>query len=314
MRIVSLDPVVVALLAVACALYLRALRVLARRRPRGITVPAWQQACWWVGVALLAVGLLGPPDAYDDVVLSAHMAQHQLLGDLAAPFLLMGLRSPVLLFYLPRPVLVALARRRRLRGAFRLLRQPLVALPVYAATVYVWHWSPLFEGAVESPLLHALQHESFLAANLLLWWPVVEPARRRMSGQLWKIGYLFAARMSTMFLGMVFVFTRGILYVDAYGAGPREGIAARSDQQTAGGLMITLDIVIMVVAVSWLFWLAARDADDGEARTDAGGRGDANERVGGTDGPPGDRARAGERVRGTDADLPPKARGTRAAI
>lgn len=258
MRLVALDPVLVVLLLLASGLYVRALRILRRRRLR---VSAWQQTAWWIGIALLAVSLLGPPDAYDDRLLSAHMAQHLLLGDIAAPFLLLGIRTPLMLFYLPRAALVLLARQRWLRRAFRTLRRPLVALPLYVLTIYLWHVSTLFEGAVRHPLLHALQHEAFLAANLLLWWPVIEPMRRRMGGQLWKIGYIFAARMSTMFLGMMFVFARGILYADVYGRGMREGISAHSDQRTAGGLMMTLDIVMMVVAVSWFFWLASREHD-----------------------------------------------------
>ena len=139
--------------------------------------------------------------------------------------------------------------------------RPLVALPLYVLTVYLWHYGPLFEGALAHPLLHALQHESFLLANLLLWWPVIEPLRRRMGGQLWKIGYVFAARMSTMFLGMIFVFTRGVLYEGAYGSGPREGLSALADQQTAGGMMMTLDILIMVLAACWFFWLASSEHD-----------------------------------------------------
>lgn len=258
MRLVAFDPILVALLLLAGGLYLRALRIVRRR---GLRVSTWQQTAWWIGIALLAVSLLGPPDAYDDRLLSAHMAQHLLLGDIAAPFLLLGMRTPMLLFYLPRPALVLLARRRWLRRAFRTLRRPLVALPLYVLTIYLWHVSTLFEGAVRHPLLHALQHEAFLVANLLLWWPVIEPNRRRMGGQLWKIGYIFAARMSTMFLGMMFVFARGILYVDVYGRGTREGIAAHADQRTAGGLMMTLDIVMMVVAVCWFFWLASREHD-----------------------------------------------------
>jgi putative membrane protein len=265
-RLVAFDPVIAAMLLLAAALYLRALRVLRGRRLRASRV---QQACWWFGLALLAIGLLGPPDAYDDELVSAHMAQHQLIGELAAPFLLVGLRAPLLLFYLPRDVLVLLAHRRLLRGAFRILRRPLVALPLYVLTVYAWHLAGPFEGALRHPLLHALQHECFIAANLLLWWPVIEPARQRMGGQLWKIGYVFAARMSTMFLGMVFVFSRGVLYAGAYGRGPREGISALADQQTAGGIMMTLDIVIMVAALCWFFWSASQAYDRDERERDA---------------------------------------------
>src|SRR4051795_3499138 len=149
MRLVAFDPVLVGLLLLASGLYVRALRILARRRLR---VSRGQQAAWWIGMGLLTVAMLGPPDAYDDRLLSAHMAQHLLLGDVAAPFLLLGMRTPLLLFYLPRPALVLLARRRWLRRAFAVVRRPLVALPIYVATVYLWHVSTLFEGALNHPL------------------------------------------------------------------------------------------------------------------------------------------------------------------
>ncbi len=258
MTLVSFDPVIAAMLLLTGGLYVRALRVL---RGRHLHVSTWQQTAWWIGIALLTIGLLGPPDAYDNRLLSLHMAQHLLIGDVAAPFLLLGIRSPMLLFYLPRSALVLLARRRWLRRAFAVLRRPLVALPLYVLTVYAWHQSALFEGALRHPLLHAVQHMSFMAVNLLLWWPVIEPQRRRMGGQLWKIGYLFAARMATMFLGMVFLFARGVLYAGVYGRGMREGITAYADQQAAGGMMMTLDIVIMTVTACWFFWLASNEHD-----------------------------------------------------
>ncbi len=257
----AFDPVVLAMLLLASALYLRALGIVRRR---GLRISRAQQTCWWIGIALLCIALEGPLDAYDSSLLSAHMAQHQLLGDLAAPFLLAGLRAPLLLFYLPRPALVLLARRHGLRRVFRVLRRPLVALPLYVVAVYGWHTTTLFVGALHHPLVHALQHESFLAANLLLWWSVLEPSRQRMSGGLWKIGYVFAARMSTMFLGMVFIFSRGVLYEGGYGRGAREGISAFSDQRTAGGMMMSLDIVIVAVAACWFFYSASREYDRGE--------------------------------------------------
>src|SRR5215212_1790576 len=106
---VSLDPAGLALVALLIALYARAVMVL---RWRGWRVPRSQQALWYSGVALVALALLGPPDALSDDLLSAHMAEHLLLADLAAPLLLGGLRTPVLQFFLPRPLLVPLARTR----------------------------------------------------------------------------------------------------------------------------------------------------------------------------------------------------------
>ena len=68
-------------------LYLRAVHVLGAR---GYDVPFWQQVAWHGGIALTATGLLSPIDGLAEDLLSAHMAQHLLIADLAAPLLLVG--------------------------------------------------------------------------------------------------------------------------------------------------------------------------------------------------------------------------------
>jgi len=260
----ELDPGVVAWLLVAEVLYVRAIRVL---RARGVGIPGFQQACWHAGIALQVVGLLSPIDALGDDLLTAHMAQHLLIADLAAPLLLAGLRTPVLVFLLPRPALVALAGRHRLRRTIRRLRQPLVAIPVYVVVLYGWHVGFAFEAAVKHPALHALQHVSFIAAGILVWWPALEPKRRRLHGDLWKIGHLLGARVLGMFLGMAFVLIRVPVYADVYGSGERAlGLDALADQQMAGALMVVTDILLMVFILIFFFVHAAREQDRTDAR------------------------------------------------
>ena len=148
------------------------------------------------------------------------MAQHLLIADLAAPLLLVGLRNPVLVFLLPRDVLVPLARRTRLRRAFRFLRQPLVAIPVYVLVLYGWHFAPLFEAAVAPsarPRRSSTRRSS--ASAMLVWWSVLEPKRRRLRGELWKIVHIVGARMLGMMLGMAFVLIRTPVYTGVYGSG-----------------------------------------------------------------------------------------------
>jgi hypothetical protein len=78
---------------------------------------------------------------------------------------------------------------------------------------------------------------------------VLEPQRRRMPGQLWKIGYLGAARMASMFLGVFLVFSRAPWYEGFYGARPLEhGLTPLVDQRYAGGMMMTLDIIVVFLA------------------------------------------------------------------
>jgi putative copper resistance protein D len=262
----SPEPGVIAWLLLAEGLYLHALHVLAGR---GVAVPVWQRAAWHAGLALQAVGLLSPIDALGDDALWAHMAQHLLIADLAAPLLLVGLRNPVLVFFLPRPLLVALARRARLRAAFRFLRRPLVAIPVYALVLYAWHIAPLFEAAVRHPLVHVLQHASFIGIGMLIWWSVLEPKRRRPRGALWKIAHIIGARMLGMLLGMSFVLIRTPVYTGVYGRGERAGLDPVADQQLAGAMMVVLDILIMVFALAYFFWRAAEQHDRDEAATAA---------------------------------------------
>ena len=262
-----LDPGALLLVVTAEALYVRALRVLARR---GVRVGRFQIALWHTGIALWTIGFFSPLHALGDELLSAHMAQHLLIADLAAPLLLAGARNPVLAFLLPRPVLVPLARTGWLRNGLRVLRRPLVAVPVYVLVLYGWHFSVFFEGAVRHPAVHALQHMSFIAIGVLVWWSALEPKRRRLHGELWKVPYLIGARMAGMFLGMSFVLIRVPVYTGVYGAGDRgHGLDALADQQLAGGMMVVVDLLIMVFALCFFFLRAAQDHDRAEARAAA---------------------------------------------
>jgi cytochrome c oxidase assembly factor CtaG len=251
------------LVASAELLYLRALHVL---RGRGVAVPRAQIWLWHAGIALWVVGFFSPLHGLSDELLSAHMAQHLLIADLAAPLLLAGVRNPVLGFYLPRDVLVPLARS-PLRGWFDVLKRPVVAVPVYVLVLYGWHFSVLFEAAVKSPFVHALQHMSFVGIGVLVWWSALEPKRRRLRGELWKVPYLIGARMAGMLLGMSFVLIRVPVYTEVYGSGDRgHGFSALADQQTAGAMMVSLDLLIMVFALCFFFYRASQDADREERR------------------------------------------------
>jgi putative membrane protein len=251
------------LVASAEALYLRALRIV---RHRGVAVPRGQIVLWHAGIALWAIGFFSPVHTLGDELLSAHMAQHLLIADLAAPLLLAGARNPVLGFLLPRPALVTLARS-PLRRWFDVLKRPLVAVPVYVLVLYGWHFAVFFEAAVKHPLVHGLQHMSFVAIGVLVWWSALEPKRRRLRGELWKVPYLIGARMAGMLLGMSFVLIRVPIYTGVYAEGDRgHGFSALGDQQTAGAMMVSLDLLIMVFALCFFFYRAAQDADREERR------------------------------------------------
>jgi len=256
-------------LAVLALLYVRAVRMLGGR---GYRVPAGQQAFWWLGFACLAAAFLSPLDTEAQKIVSAHMAQHVLMADIAVPLLLIGVRNPVLQFFLPRPILEPLARRRRLRAAFRRLRNPMVAVPVYTAVLYGWHLGPTFTAALRNDFVHGLQHESFIAFGALVWWPLIEPNKRRMPAHLWKIPYIVGARLPTMFLGMAFVVAQTPFYTSFYGTGTRtDGLSALADQQLGGAIMMVVDIITLMVVLSVVFWRASSE-EPADAPVDEAGR------------------------------------------
>jgi putative membrane protein len=256
------------LLVLPAALYVRAVRILARR---GYRVPRWQRASWFGGLALMGIALLSPLDSLGETdLLSAHMAQHLLIADLSAPLLVIGLRSPVYAFILPRELFAELARSHRLRTTFRFLKQPLVAGPIWIAVLYGWHLAPSYEAALRSPVLHALQHQTFIVASILLWVSVLEPARRRVPGELWKIPHIVGTRFAGMFLGMAFVILQRPIYEGFYGQRALEhGLTPAEDQQIAGGLMLAIDFLVMIGALIFFFMRAAEDADRKQEEEDS---------------------------------------------
>jgi putative copper resistance protein D len=260
-----LDLTALYLLALPTALYLRAVRVLAQR---GVHVPNIQRASWFAGLALIGAALLSPLDHLGETdLLSAHMAQHLLIADLSAPLLVIGARWPVYPFLLPRPVMAPLARSRPLRKLFRTLTQPWVAAPVWIFTFYAWHFAPAYEGALRHPVLHALQHQAFITASLLVWIAVLDPTRRRVPGGLWKIAHIGGVRFAGMFLAMAFIFASHPLYQGFYGQRAlNHGISPTTDQQIAGGMMFATDFLVTLAALLFFFWRSAEDADRAEAQ------------------------------------------------
>jgi cytochrome c oxidase assembly factor CtaG len=138
----------------------------------------------------------------------------------------------------------------------------MLAIPIYTLVLYAWHVGPAFEAALRNDFVHGLQHESFIAFSALVWWPLIEPNRRRLPGALWKIPYFLGARIPAMFLGMAFVVARTPFYSSFYGTGRRAGgLSALGDQQIGGAIMMMVDVVSLMIVLSVVFWRTARDED-----------------------------------------------------
>ena len=247
----SLEPLQVVPTVVAAVLYVQRTRTLAAQ---GRPVPGWRQASFWTGIVLVVLALNSPLDELgEEHYYFLHMTQHVLLGDLAPLCFVAGLTGQVL-----RPVL-ALRPVERLR----VLAHPLVALPLWALDLYVWHIPYLYDAALHHTAVHALEHFCFFTFGCLMWEPVLEtlPAPAWF-GTGWKIGYIFVVRLLETILGNVFIWSSSAFYT-VYRHAPEWGITPVHDLNLGGIVMMAEGSIVTLSALAWLF---LRMAAEGEAR------------------------------------------------
>jgi putative membrane protein len=255
----TFDPFALAPVAAGALGYGIRARTLARR---GQPVPPRRLAWFSLGIALILVALVSPLDRLgEERAFYLHMAQHLLLGDLAPLAIVLGLDRRLL-----RPLL-AVRPVRALRG----LAHPLVALPLWAATLWGWHAPPLYEAALAHSGVHAIEHMMFFATGALAWAAVVEP----LPGPAWlgtgqKAAYVLVMRTIGGTLGTVLIWSGHVFY-PAYAAGERRwGLAPLTDQAIGGGLMFLEGGIVTLLAFSWLFLRWTREAELRQGLIDAG--------------------------------------------
>src|SRR3954469_24685910 len=234
--------------ALALMLFAQAFIRLRRRRPDHAP---WSRALLFAGgLALLVLPLVSPLDHLgDEELLSAHMLQHVLIGDAAPALLLVAVRGPLLFFLLPPVLLRPLASLRPLRAFLSLLLIPLVSLGLWAVTIYAWHIPAVYDFAAGHQIVHDLEHLSFVAAGLLAWTQLVDPARhgrlRRPQRVFFALGMLALAQP----LVDVLLFSASPAYPRYVGA---HGISALTDQRLAGVVMMTEQLLTLGICVALL--------------------------------------------------------------
>ena len=260
------DPLVVAgLLAAAVGWVLLARRV-ARLHPAH-PIPASRTAAWFGGLAAIAVALLSGIESYDTTLFSIHMVQHLLLMLVAPP--LIALSAPITqLLRAASPSWRARMLRVLHSGGAGALGHPIVAWLTFTVVMWVSHFSPLFDAALENPLIHDVEHAGFLLAGTLFWWPAVaaDPARGRLSYPVRAL-YLLLQMPPSSFLGMLITFANEPLYAHYATLGSPYGIDALADQQLAGGVMWVAGDVVFILGILCIVaaWMRHEERDTSAA-------------------------------------------------
>lgn len=229
--------------------HLRA-RTLARE---GRGVPAWRRACFAGGLIVLAVALSPPVGTLSDELLAAHMAEHLMIGDIAALLLVLGLTGP----------LIAPLLRNRVIARLRVLTHPVVAVVVWAINFYVWHLPALYQAALRHDALHALEHATFLAFGMAVWMALLGPLPKPAWFGNWaRLAYIVAVRLLGTILANVMIFS-GTPFYPYYAPGDAHWHVGRfADQVTAAGVMMVEESLLTIGLFCWLFLKVARENDE----------------------------------------------------
>jgi putative membrane protein len=256
----TLAPLQLAPALIAAVLYALRVRTLAGT-PRA--VPGWRQACFLSGVGLIVVVLVSPASHIAEELFLAHMAEHLLLADIATLLLVLGLTGPVLAPVLRLPGM----------GVVRILGHPLVALPLWALDLYLWHVPAVHQAALDHEAVHALQHTMFIVIGANAWMPLFGPLPQpAWFTNAWQLAYIVAMRLLGAVLGNVLVWG-GSAYYPRYAPGEAYwGIAPLADQQVAGGIMMVEGSLLTIALFCWLFLKTARQGEERQALLDLAAR------------------------------------------
>ena len=226
----------------------------------GRRVPDWRQACFAAGLLVLAAALSPPVGKLSDELLVAHMAEHLLIGDIAALLIVLGFTGPLL-----APLL-----RVRWLAPLRAFAHPAVALPAWMVSFYVWHLPVLYQAALRHDLVHGLQHACFLAFGIAMWMallgPLPKPAWFTNAARL---VYIIVVRLAGTVLANVLIFSGTVLYPIYRPGDAHWHISPMGDQIAAAGLMMVEESLLTIGLFCWLFLKVAREAEERQALLEA---------------------------------------------
>jgi putative membrane protein len=253
------DPAVLAPLALLAGIYLWRFGQ-ARHEAGGRGAGAVQAAAFAGAMVALLAALVSPIDGLgEDYLFSAHMVQHVLLGDIAPLLLLLALSRVIM-----RP---ATRRLTGLERALGPLASPITGIVLWLAVMYLWHVPALYDAAAEHAVVHLLEHVSFFAAGIALWWPLIQPVpmRRRLTG-LQPLAYIGAAKAGLAALGLYLAWSTTALY-PYYEQTPRIwGLTPVEDQNVGGVIMMVEQSLTLVIVMVALFVRMLVQSEDEQRR------------------------------------------------
>ncbi|MDR5699369.1 cytochrome c oxidase assembly protein [Agromyces aerolatus] len=232
-----------------------------RLRRRGDRWPVYRTVLWIAGMLVLAYVTSGGVNVYEQYLFSAHMLAHMVLT-MGIPVLLVP-GAPVTL-----AARAIAARKDGSRGGrewillavhsrfARVIANPIVAAVLFAGSLWVFYYSPLFRWTMLDHIGHEWMIAHFLITGYLFVQSLIgiDPVPYRLPYPF-RLVLLLGTMAFHAFFGLSIMMSSGLLLADWYGA-MGWGTDALADQQVGGGIAWSIGEIPTValaitVAIQW---------------------------------------------------------------
>ncbi|WP_227497056.1 cytochrome c oxidase assembly protein [Planctomonas psychrotolerans] len=244
-----------------------------RLRKRGDSWPVHRTVLWVSGMLLLFYVTNGGVNVYQDYLFSAHMLAHMTLG-MVVPLLLVP-AAPV--------TLVMRAATRRADGSrggrewvllgvhsrfAAFVGHPVVAAVLFAGSLILFYYSPLFSWATTDHIGHQWMIVHFLIVGYLFVQALigVDPSPVQLPYPM-RLLLLLGTMAFHAFFGLALMTSTGLLLADWYGA-LGWGIDALEDQRAAGGIAWSVGEIPTVALAIIVAFMWSRSDDKESKRLD----------------------------------------------
>jgi putative copper resistance protein D len=256
------DVLMIGLLVLAVALYIKGVVVLTRR---GDKWPVGRTISFALGISAIDFATSGGLGVYSNFAFSWHMVSHMVLGMIAPIGIVLGAPITLALRTLPqsrdgiergvRHLLISALHSRY----SRIITNPIVALAIFDGSLFALYFTPLFGDMMQSHLGHLVMSVHFLLAGILFFHVIVgiDPNPRKVP-HLVRIGILLAAKSIHAFYSVALMSTTTLIDGGYFESLQRPwSTDLLADQQSGGAIgwaMGEIPILIALIAtfIQWM--------------------------------------------------------------
>jgi putative membrane protein len=211
-------------------------------------VPRRRRACFWGGLALIALAVTPPANRLGAQLLCVNTVEHLLIGQLGPLAIVLGLTGP-----LTRPL-----RAIRPLAALRLLVNPVTALALWAGVTYGWRPAGAYQASLQHTTLHALQHATLLAAGVCVWLCLFGPLATspRLSDH-GRAAYVLLLGVANAVLANMLLWSGVLIYPSYLSGDAAWHLSPLADQNIAGAAMLIETTLLTLGLLCWLLRVSA---------------------------------------------------------